>query len=74
MDKETRLFKSLAKRIVEIFNNYGGEMPSVAILVGDDVDISEMIQVMTEQDILNGIKTEKIILCLLLTLVFHLMY
>ncbi len=57
-DKLESKTRWMAKRIVEIFNNYGGEMPSVAILVGDDVDISEMIQVMTEQDILNGIKIE----------------
>jgi DNA helicase IV len=33
-------------------------MPSVAILVGDDVNIQEMINIMLDQNILNGISIE----------------
>ena len=33
-------------------------MPSVAILVGDDVNIQEMINIMSDQNILNGIPIE----------------
>lgn len=47
--------KWMAKRIVEIFKYYGDEMPSVAIFVGDDVKIEELISTMIDQDILNGI-------------------
>ena len=52
MEKKT---KWIAKRICEVYTRYGGKLPSVAILVGDDVDIPEMIETMKEQDILNGI-------------------
>lgn len=52
MEKKTRW---MAKRICEVHTRYGGKLPSVAILVGDDVDIPEMIETMEEQDILNGI-------------------
>lgn len=55
MEQKTRW---MARRIIEIFDNYGGEMPSVAILVGENVDISEMKRIMIEQEILNGIAIE----------------
>ena len=45
----------IARRIVEIYKYYGECIPSIAILVGNEVNIEEMIDTMVEQDILNGI-------------------
>lgn len=50
--------KWISNRVVDIFKYYGEEMPSVAILVGDDVNIQEMINIMLDQNILNGIPIE----------------
>lgn len=46
--------KWIAKRICEVYKRYGNKLPSVAILVGDEVDIDEMIEIIKEQDFLNG--------------------
>lgn len=46
----------MAKRINEIYKAYDNKMPSVGILVGDNVDIEEMVEIMQDQDILNGIQ------------------
>lgn len=45
----------IAKRVVEIYKYYGGQMPSVAICVGDEVNIAALIDTMVDQDLLNGI-------------------
>lgn len=46
----------MAKRILEVMNYYKGTIPSIAILVGDDVDIKELVEEMNDQDYLNGIQ------------------
>lgn len=46
--------KWIAKRICEVYKRCGDKLPSVAILVGDEVDIDEMIEIMKDQEILNG--------------------
>lgn len=46
--------KWIAKRICEVYKRYGNKLPSVAILVGDEVDIDEIIEIIKEQDYLNG--------------------
>ena len=48
----------ISNRVVDIFKYYGEEMPSVAILVRDNVNIPEMIDIMSDQNILNGIPIE----------------
>lgn len=55
-DDEEEKTAWMAKRIIEVYHHYGQSMPTVAILVGDDVDIDEMVEIMEEQDLLNGIK------------------
>lgn len=45
----------ISKRILDIYESYE-ELPSVAIFVGDDVDISEFIERITNLDLLNGIE------------------
>lgn len=54
-DDEELKAQWMAQRIVEVFKKYGDEMPSVAIFVGDDEDIPELIQMLEEQDCLNSI-------------------
>ena len=46
----------IAERIVEVYNAYDHQMPSVAIFVGDDEDIDEFIERINELDILNSIE------------------
>ena len=48
--------KWMCKRIIEIYKYYNESMPSVAILVGDDVDIPELKETMEDLDLLNGIE------------------
>ena len=45
----------IAKRIIEIYKAYDSKMPSVAIFVGDDVDVSKFINIIFDTDLLNGI-------------------
>ena len=45
----------ISNRILDIYHNYQ-ELPSIAIFVGDDVDISEFIDRISDLDILNGIE------------------
>ena len=45
----------IAKRIIEIYKAYDSKMPSVAIFVGDDVDVSKFINIIYDTDLLNGI-------------------
>ena len=54
-DDEEEKAMWIAKRIVEIFETYG-TLPSVAIFVGDDVDITQFIERIEDLDILNGIE------------------
>jgi DNA helicase IV len=46
----------MAKRIIEVMNFYDGAIPSIAILVGDDVNIRELVDEINDQDYLNGIQ------------------
>ena len=46
----------IAKRIIEVYKAYNESMPSVAIFVGDDVDISNLVELINDQDYLNGIQ------------------
>lgn len=46
----------MAKRIIEVMNYYHGTIPSIAILVGEDVNIKELVEEMNDQDYLNGIQ------------------
>lgn len=46
----------MAKRIIEVMNFYNGTIPSIAILVGDDVNIRELVDEINDQDYLNGIQ------------------
>ena len=48
--------KWMCKRIIEIYKYYNESMPSVAILVGDDVNIPELKETMEDLDLLNGIE------------------
>lgn len=45
----------ISKRIVEIYRNYGS-LPSVAIFVGDDVNIDKFIQRIEDLELLEGIE------------------
>lgn len=45
----------IAKRIIEIYKTYDSKMPSVAIFVGDEVNVSKFINTIYDTDILNGI-------------------
>ena len=45
----------IAKRIIEIYKAYDSKMPSVAIFVGDNVDVSKFINTIYDTDLLNGI-------------------
>lgn len=55
-DNEDAKVEWMAKRIVEVFKKYGDEMPSVAVFVGDDEDVDELVELFEEQDSLNSIK------------------
>ena len=46
----------IARRIVEVYKTYDNKMPSVAIFVGEKVDIKNFIKRINYQDILNNIK------------------
>ena len=47
--------KWISERILDIWDIYDEELPSVAIFVGDDVNISEFVQRITDIGILSGI-------------------
>ena len=55
-DDEDEKTEWMAKRIIEVYQTYEQSMPSVAIFVGDDVDISNLVDLINDQDYLNGIK------------------
>ena len=46
----------MSERIIEVMKYYGDTIPSIAILVGDDVDIKELVEEMNDQDYLNGVQ------------------
>lgn len=48
----------IAHRIVDVYNNYGGQLPSVAVFLNDDEDAQAFVKRMNEQDCLNGIEVE----------------
>ena len=45
----------IAKRIIEIYKAYDSKMPSVAIFVGDEVDVTKFVNTIYDTDLLNGI-------------------
>lgn len=53
-DDPSKKIKWMAKRICEIYKHCNDNLPAVAILVGDDVDVDEMVSEMQDIDILNG--------------------
>ncbi len=54
-DSEEEKAVWLSERIVHVFETYGS-LPSVAIFVGDDVNVKHFIDNIEEADILNGIE------------------
>lgn len=55
-DDEDEKAEWIAKRIIEVYKAYDESMPSVAIFVGDNVNISNLVDVINDQDYLNGIQ------------------
>lgn len=55
-DDEDEKAEWIAKRIIEVYKTYDESMPSVAIFVGDDVNISDLVELINDQDYLNGIQ------------------
>lgn len=45
----------ISNRILDIYENYNHELPSIAIFVGDNVKIPEFVERITELDLINGI-------------------
>ena len=54
-DDEDEKSEWIAKRIIEIFKAYDSQMPSVAIFVGDEVNVPKFINTIYDTDLLNGI-------------------
>lgn len=46
----------MSKRVIEVMKYYGDTVPSIAILVGDDVNIKDLAKEMNDQDLLNGVQ------------------
>ena len=55
-DDEEEKAEWIAKRIIEVYRAYNESMPSVAIFVGDDVNIKELVDRINDQDYLNGVQ------------------
>lgn len=55
-DDEEEKAEWIAKRIIEVYRAYNESMPSVAIFVGDDVNIKELVERINDQDYLNGVQ------------------
>lgn len=55
-DDEDEKAEWIAKRIIEVYKAYDESMPSVAIFVGDNVNISNLVELINDQDYLNGIQ------------------
>lgn len=54
-DDEELKARWISERILDIWDIYDEELPSVAIFVGDDVNITEFVERITDIGILNGI-------------------
>lgn len=54
-DDEDEKIRWISERILNIMDCYN-ELPSIAIFVGDNVDIHDFIEKITDMDILNGIE------------------
>lgn len=54
-DDEDEKAEWIAKRIIEIYKAYDRKMPSVAIFVGDNENVSRFINTIYDTDLLNGI-------------------
>lgn len=55
-DDEEKKIAWMAHRIVEVFKNFGNEMPTVAIFVGDNENIQNLVSDLKDQDCLNSIE------------------
>lgn len=53
-NSQSRKINWIAKRICEIYRRYDDNLPAVAILVGNEVDVDEMVEEMQDLDVLNG--------------------
>lgn len=54
-DDEDEKAEWIAKRIIEIYKAYDSKMPSVAIFVGDEMNVQRFINTIYDTDLLNGI-------------------
>lgn len=54
-DDEDEKSEWIAKRIIEVYKIYDSKMPSVAVFVGDEVNVSQFINTIYDTDLLNGI-------------------
>ncbi len=54
-DDEDEKAEWVAKRIIEVYQIYDKKMPSVAIFVGEDVNVTKFINAIYDADLLNGI-------------------
>lgn len=54
-EDEDEKAKWIAKRIIEVYKIYDSKMPSVAVFVGDEVNVSQFINTIYDTDLLNGI-------------------
>lgn len=55
-DDEDEKAEWIAKRIIEVYRAYNESMPSVAIFVGDEVNIKDLVERINDQDYLNGVQ------------------
>lgn len=53
-DDSSKKIRWIAKRICEIYKRYDDNLPAVAILVGNEVDVDNMVEELQDLDILNG--------------------
>ena len=53
-DDPSKKIRWMAKRICEFYKHCNDELPALAILVGDEVDVDDMVSEMQDMDILNG--------------------
>lgn len=54
-DDEDEKAEWIAKRIIEIYKAYDSKMPSVAIFVGDEMNVQRFVNTIYDTDLLNGI-------------------
>ena len=54
-DDEDEKAEWIAKRIIEVYKIYDSKIPSVAVFVGDEVNVSQFINTIYDTDLLNGI-------------------